>query len=1255
MGQKYSESGEGMNDYDYYTPRQGEEANENNNVSPLANAGFLSVMSFWWLNSLMKKGKQDTLDEEDIPQLPPANQAETCYNLFIEQSKKRKIENSSQSHSVLSTILFCQRKAILISGFFALVKTLTLSTGPLFLYALIKVAEGKDAFKLKGYVLAAGLFLAKILESMSERQWWFRTKVIGLQVKSLLTAAAYWKQLHLSNPAKMTHSAGQIMNYVAIDAHKIGEFPFWFHQLWTIGLQVCIALFIVYYSVGLATIVALFVIILAAIGNSPLSKLQIKYLKKFMVAQDRRLEGMTEALINMKVLKLYSWERHFMNAAQGLREEEIKWLLAVQLQKGYNIILYYSTTILVSAATFIACYFLKIPLHSSNVFTFLATLTIIQEPIRRVPDVIGRFIEAKVSLSRIVDFLEAPEMERGHARQKHVSEDLKGAILVKSSEICWAYGSFKPTLRNINLDVKHGEKVAICGEVGSGKSTLIATILGEVPYVNGTVFVKGKMAYVSQTAWIQTGTLQENILFGSSMDLPRYQEVLQKCSLLKDLELLPFGDLTEIGERGVNLSGGQRQRVQLARALYQNADVYLLDDPFSAVDAHTAKNLFNGYVMEALSGKTILLVTHQVEFLPAFDSVLLMSKGEILRTGTYDQLMESSQEFQDLVNSHHDTAFPEKEEKHASSRRSEATEGEIKNNVNAGQNTATIADQLIKQEEREAGKAGLKPYIQYLKHSKGFLFLSLSTLFHVIFIAAQLMQNYILAKYTDDSSFRKSTLIMAYVAIGLSLMLFLFFRSLFIVGLSIGASKSIFSSLMSSLFLAPMSFYDSTPLGRILSRVSFDMNEIDLDLPFTLSYYTVATITTFSSFIVLVILTWPVLFVIIPIIYFTVLLQRFYNACAKELMRISGTTKSLVANHLTESIAGSTTIRAFGQEDRFFAKCLELIDTNARPFFHSFSAQEWLLQRLEILCAIVLCSTAVALTSFHQLTSGFVGMSLSYGLSLNVFVIYSVYHQCLAENTSISIERVEQYMQITSEAPEVIENNRPASNWPALGRVEICDLKVRYRRNAPLVLKGISCIFEGGQKIGIVGRTGSGKTTLISTLFRLVEPTEGQIVIDGVNISSIGLRDLRSHEEIWKVFEKCQLKGAVQEKEEGLDSPVLQDGTNWSMGQRQLFCLGRALLKRSQILVLDEATASIDNATDSIIQKTIRVEFADCTVITVAHRIPTVMDCTTVLAISDGKLAEYDEPRKLMDKQGSLFGELVREYWSRTENARIYL
>ncbi|XP_057547947.1 ABC transporter C family member 10-like isoform X2 [Amaranthus tricolor] len=1240
-------------------------------VTPFAKAGLFSKMSFCWLNPLMKFGKEKILEEEDLPKLRDIDRAGFCYSQFLERlSKYEKSEIPSES-SILWTIVGCHWTEILVSGLFALLKILAVLAGPLLLNSFIEVAEGKVAFRFESYILAISLFLAKMLESLSQRQWYFRSRLIGLRVQSMLTAALYSKQLRLSNAARSVHSGGEIMNHVTVDAYRIGEFPFWFHQTWATCLQICFALLIIIKSVGLATIAALLVIVVTVLCNTPLAKLQHKFQTKLMVAQDERLKACTEAIVNMKVLKLYAWETHFKNVVERLRNDEYERLSVVQSQKAYNFILYWTSPVLVSAATFVTCYFLGIPLHASNVFTFVATLGLVQEPIRAIPEIIGVVIQARVSFSRIAEFLKAPELQTENVR-KNTTSRKNHNIRVKSANLSWDINSSKPTLRNINLDVHPGEKIAICGEVGAGKSTLLAAILGEVPYTDGTVEVYGKIAYVSQTAWIQTGTLRENILFGSSMNDMRYQETLHRCSLVKDLELLPYGDLTEIGERGVNLSGGQKQRIQLARALYQDADIYLLDDPFSAVDAQTATNLFNEYVMEALSGKTVVLVTHQVDFIPAFHCCLMMSDGKILKAGTYHELLASSSQFLDLVNAHQTTVGSEAHVEVSTLRKSKYSNT---NEIEKQYESAKGETQLIGKEEKEVGNTGLKPYLIYLNQRKGYLYFSILALSHIAFLCSQIVGNTWMASSVDNPQVNKFTLIMVYVIIGLCTPLILLVRSLTVVTLGMESSKSLFSQLLKSLFRAPMSFYDSTPLGRILSRISSDLSLVDLDIAFSIQTAFGGTTYTFSALVILAVITWQVLFVSLPAVYMAILLQRYYFATAKELMRLNGTTKSKVASHLAESVAGAMTIRAFKEEERFISKTLNLIDTNASPNFHNFAANEWLIHRIEILGATILAAAALCMLLLppDTFSSGFIGMALSYGLALNMAMVFAIQNQCTLANHIVSVERLSQYMDIESEAPEFIKNSHPPLNWPSVGKVDILNLQIRYRPNTPLILRGISCTFEGGDKIGIVGRTGSGKTTLIGALFRLVEPVGGKIIVDGIDICSIGLHDLRSHfgiipqdptlfngtvrfnldplsqhddEEIWKVLDKCQLKEAVDEKNQGLDSLVMDDGCNWSMGQRQLFCLGRALLKRSRVLVLDEATASIDNTTDMILQKTIRSEFGSSTVIIVAHRIPTVMDCTKVLAISDGKLMEYDEPMKLMKKEGSLFKQLVMEYWS---------
>ncbi|KAJ7553020.1 hypothetical protein O6H91_06G081400 [Diphasiastrum complanatum] len=1258
---------------------------DKSHTTPFASSSFFDRLTFRWLNPLLSQGQKSPLKDTDIPYLATEDQAESVYKQFIRVWDQQNSEDPSKRASLFWALATCHWGELVVNGTYALIKSIALGAGPFLLYSLIKYASGARTSHFQGYLLVVVLFMVKMVESLSQRQWYFGSRRVGMNARSALIGAIYRKQLRLSSTGRQSHATGQMLNYLAVDAYQIGEFPYWLHLAWAIPLQIVLSLATLFFSVGWATFVGLALILLTMGFNSPMAKLQQKYQTLLMTAQDERLRSTNEVLRNMKILKLQAWEEKFRAKIDSLRFAEHKCLSTLQYNKTFNSLLYWFLPIVVSTATYTACYVFGIPLTPSNVFTALATLRIVQEPIRILPDLIAVIIQVKVSFSRLNKFLHEDELQADV--QRHYTSSSTLAIMMRESDLSWNQKLEKRTLRNISLQIQRGDKVAICGEVGSGKSSLLHAILGEIPKTTGQLKVNGSLAYVAQTAWIQSGTIRDNILFGRPMDKIRYEETLKACALDKDLNSFPFGDFTEIGERGINMSGGQKQRIQLARAVYQDADVYLLDDPFSAVDAHTGSSLFKDCVMGALAKKTVVLVTHQVEFLPAVNQVLLMHDGEIRQAGDYYKLLQSGEDFKKLVTAQQG-AMNVVGDVHATTATKSSRVNSMKHEIHPNSHSDTqeiremssaAVDQLTKQEERESGNTGLKAYFDYLNQAKGFSYFAIATASHIIFCMGQMGSNYWLAHEIGNPKDSTSYVLEVFAAIGMSTGCLLFARATFVVIMGLSASSSFYSGLMSSIFHAPMSFFDSTPMGRVLSRLSSDLSILDVEVPFSFSYSMSATLNALSVVVIIAIVTWKVLIFIIPMIYINHWFQQYYLDSAQELMRIIGTTKSPIVHHFGEAIFGAATIRAFKREDQFMKRNLHLIDVNASPYFHSFAASEWLIQRLETLSAFVLGLSAflMIMAPAGSIKPGLIGLALSYGLSLNVSLVCSVQNQCILANWIVSVERIKQYMHIPSEAPAVIEDHRPAPTWPPNGNILLNNLQVRYRPDTPLVLKGITCTFKGGQKIGVVGRTGSGKTTLISALFRLVEPAGGSIIIDGIDISSIGLHDLRSRLSIipqeptlfrgsvrfnldplaeypdaiiWEALDKCKLGDIVREKPGKLEALVGDDGENWSVGQRQLFCLGRALLKKSRILVLDEATASIDNTTDSILQKTIKLEFTSCTVVTVAHRIPTVIDSDMVMALRDGHLAEFDRPTNLLEQRTSLFAKLVAEYMSHSHH-----
>lgn len=1242
-------------------------------------AGFLSRATFSWMNSLLKTGYSKSLDLEDIPFIASEDQAKTNYQGFLDSWESQKNNPISSKPSSLCSLANFYLMDLLFTGFCAFFRTASVTVGPLLLCLFVDYASGDKKFDYEGYVLAGGLLFIKTVESFSQRHWYFEARRLGMKIRSALIAAIHQKQMCLSNLGKREHGVGEIVNYIGIDAYRIGDFPWWVHWIWIIPLQISTALIIFCITVGFATVPGIVLIFLVILISSPMAKVMQICQNQLMEAQDERLRATTEVLNGIKVIKLQAWEDRFKALVDKLRDKEFWWLRRAQITRAYGTILYWVSPIVVGSVIFFTCIFLEVPLTATNIFTVLATFRIIQEPVRMVPDVLAAVIQVNVSLHRIDKFLQADELQ-SDAVERKVFKETEHAIRMENCTLTWhPKMEEQPALEKISMSIQHKQKVAICGTIGSGKSTLLQSILGEVPKSSGTICVSGHIAYVAQSAWIQTGTVKDNILFGNPMDELHYTKTLQSCALEQDIANFSHGDLTEIGERGINLSGGQKQRIQLARAVYSNADIYLLDDPFSAVDADTASSLFHDCILGALLEKTVVLITHQVEFLPAFDSILVMHEGKIQQQGTYERLLQESSTFKTLLHAHQEALTSVIFPKGVKEQDFELNCAKTKKgpspwaNHESTEEISGIKSLLVQDEERETGHRSLKPYFDYISISGGSLVLAAMMFGQIAFVATNVSSSIWLATEISNPGVSEVCLIGVYTILSAISGAFVFMRSRLSAELGLKASKSFYERLMSSVFKAPMSFFDSTPTGRILSRASGDLSILDLNIPFSFGFVMAGLFDLIGIILVVALVTWQILFVTLPMLLVVHKLQAYYMASCRELSRMNSSSKSPILNNSSEIMYGSITIRAFQKTENFERKNMQLVDRDASLFYHIQGAAEWLSIRIEAAGNLLLFVATLLLVSLpeNRISPGFAGLAVSYALAINSSQIGFVWWQCCLENYIVSVERIEQYMQIPEEEPKFIQHEKPPTDWPSEGKVMLADLKIRYKADSPLVLKGVTCTFEGGQKIGVVGRTGSGKTTLISALFRLVEPSGGSILIDNINICSIGLRDLRlrlgiipqdpvlfrgtvrsnldplsqySDAEIWEVLDKCQLGHIIRRLPEQLDTSVDDEGQNWSGGQRQLFCLGRVLLKRCRVLVLDEATASVDAATDALLQSLLRKEFRHCTVITVAHRIPTVICSDNVLALRNGQLVEFGPPRELLQQQASLFARLVAEY-----------
>ncbi|KAL7585144.1 hypothetical protein Lser_V15G41587 [Lactuca serriola] len=1264
------------------------ELRKSSNATGWASASIFSRTFWLWLNPLLKKGYKTPLTIKDIPSLSPQHRADRMLSLF-EQNWPRPEEKSK--HPVRTTLLRCFWKDITFIGFLAIIKLGVVYVGPLLIQRFVDFTSGERNSPFEGFYLVLILLVAKLVEVLSSHHFNFHSQKLGMSIRSTLITSLYKKGLRLSCSARQSHGVGQIVNYMVVDAQQLSDVMLQLHAVWLLPCHVLVSLVILYGYLGLSTVITLIAVLVILLFVFWGTKRNNRYQFNIMMNRDSRMKATNEMLSDMRVIKFQAWEEHFNKRIQTFRESEYGWLCKFMYSVGANMIVLWSTPLLISTVTFGSTILLGIKFDAGTVFTATSLFKNLQEPIWNFPQSMISLSQAMISLGRLDEYMMSKELEEDWV-ERHQGNNMN-AVEIQNGSFSWHDESSEGVMnmiKNVNFEIKKGELAAIVGTVGSGKSSLLASVLGEMPKISGKVKVSGSTAYVAQTPWIQNGTIQENILFGSPMDRHKYKKVIRTCCLEKDLEMMEFGDRTEIGERGINLSGGQKQRIQLARAVYQDSDIYLLDDVFSAVDAHTCSKIFKECMRGILRDKTILLVTHQVDFLHNVDLILVMRDGMIVQSGKYDELVDSGLDFSALVSAHEtsmqliqteSTTESETLTKSPSHNKSSVEDKKENQKASARSQSSSIVgtSKLIEDEEHKTGRVSLHAYKVYATEGCGWTGVVLFLLLSVLWQATQMGSDYWLAYETSEdqaASFNTSRFIGVYAVIACVAFVLSFARTVLYTFLGLKTAQKLFKQILHSILHAPMSFFDTTPSARMLSRASVDQTNIDILLPFMMNLSLALHMSVISVIIITCQYTWPTVFLLVPLGWLNFWYRGYYLATSREITRLDSITKALVIHHFSESIYGAMTIRCFKKQDRFVQENVERVDGNLKMDFHNNGSIGWLGFRMEFLGSLFLCFSTLFMIILPNniIKPEDVGLSLSYGLSLNGLLFWALFGSCYVENRMVSVERIKQFTNIPSEAEWVKKDGPPPPNWPSHGSLELRDLQVRYRPNTPLVLKGITLKIEGGQKIGVVGRTGSGKSTLIQVLFRLVEPSGGSIIIDGIDISTLGLHDLRSQfgiipqepilfkgtvrsnidpigqhsdEEIWRSLKRCQLNDVVAEKPGKLDSAVVDNGDNWSVGQRQLLCLGRVLLKHSRLLFMDEATASVDSQTDALIQKVIREDFSDCTVVSIAHRIPTVMDCDQVLVIDAGYAKEFDKPWLLIEKP-SLFGALVQEYANRS-------
>ncbi|CAO3569188.1 unnamed protein product [Mortierella alpina] len=1303
---------------------------------PEDEANIFSIASFQWVTGLMRKGYANPLTMDDLWVLRNEDQSK---NVSITFEKAWERELKKESPSLVSALTSAFGRPFYIAGLWKAVNDILGFVQPVLLREMLRFVMSYKTDNpqplYRGYTIACLMLACSVSQTTVLHQYFHLCFRTGMHIRAGLVTAIYQKSLKLSNSARQTFTAGEIVNHMSIDAQRVQDLVTYLHVVWSGLFQIGIALYLLYSTMGWAIFAGVTVMILMIPLNARLSVYTKNFQQQQMKNKDTRIKLMNEILNGIRVIKLYAWEGTFLQKVLTVRNE---YELATMKKIGYLYAVqnftWACTPFLVSLSTFtVYALVMNRPMTTDIVFAAIALFNLLQFPLAMFPFVISSSVEAHVALGRVYKYLTSSEVDpnaiiiEDPRKLSGQSATDKYALLVKDASYSW-YKDSSPVIHDINIALKKDCLLTVVGRVGSGKSSLIAALCGDLERVSGEIRVRGSVAFIPQQAWIMNDTLRNNILFGNAYDPHYYKKTIEACCLQPDFDMLSSGDMTEIGERGINLSGGQKARISLARAVYARADIYLFDDPLSAVDAHVGRTIFDKVIgpRGLLAGKTRVFVTHQIQYLMQSTSIMMLREGRVVEQGNYQELMRKRSDVYQLVtefgndpSQHIDEsedgeveplveqnvhleedvvetdAFPAEEISLFSTTPRSARRDSIRSVTSVRtlrrpsmaslhqRNKSDKADQakgtIISEEEVKQGSVNRSVYRAYAK-ACSYKWVFMYILSMIFSQGASISTSLWLTHWSsenDSGNVSKSTVyyLGVYAALGLAYALLTVFQSIVLqVHCAIRSARVLHQKMLHSVLRSPMVFFDTTPMGRILNRFSKDQSTIDEVLPRSFGGYS-RTLFQVASVLLVVTLSTPSFFVVIfPFAFVYVWLQRYYLATSREIRRLDSVSRSPVFAHFQETLGGVCTIRAYRQQNRFIKDNEFRLDQNLRAYYPSIAGNRWLAFRLECLSSVIIFGSAflavLSLSKNISVDPGLVGLSLTYALSITQSLNWMVRQYTEIESNIVSVERLQEYVELKPEAAEIIDDHRPPQDWPAQGRVDFVNYETRYRPGLDLVLRGVTCSIRPHEKIGICGRTGAGKSSLTLSLFRIIESVKGQIFVDGIDISTLGLFDVRSRfsiipqdpvlfagtirfnldplsektdHELWQALEDSYLKENVSQMEGGLNAMVLEGGDNFSVGQRQLICLARALLRKTSLLVLDEATAAIDLETDALVQAIIRRKFNHCTILTIAHRINTVMDSDRIMVLSDGKIAEFETPAKLLADPNSIFYSLAKE------------